>query len=260
MKKLVVLALITAFLSSIGLSQNILISFEDFKTAVSNVKIQGFTIITEDDYDDYDDDDYDEYYDDEYGDYVETEYAVAMLNNVGEVVIFTLYLKDGEPMWTDVPYDFEGVTAEYLEYREMKMFNADLVFINALLSIASTGSHGKSDLESFFKSTGLAKMKPETVNWIPEIPAQYRLNGTIISINISESDVDGYKAIVYVRAQVCNELNESYKKLRKNYGGGESFIRLPNEIIFDTPYGYVVEDLYTTNEDGDIILFIYYIP
>lgn len=257
MKNLVLL-LIAAFLTSIGLSQNILISFEDFKTAVSNVKIQGFTIITEDDYDDYDDDD--DYYDDEYGDYAETEYAVAMLNNAGEVVIFTLYLKTGEPMWTDAPYEFEGVTAEYSEYREMKMFNADLVFINALLSIASTGSHGKSDLESFFKRTGLAKMKPETVNWIPEIPAQYRLNGTIISINKSESDVDGFKYTVYVEAQLCNKLNESYKKLVKNYGVGESFIKFPNEIIFDTPYGYVVEDLYSTNEDGDIIMFIYYIP
>ena len=257
MKKLVLLALITAFLASIGLSQNILISFEDFEKAISNVKIQGFTIIPNEGDEDLDNEN--DYYGDEHGDYAETEYSISFMNNSGGVLIFTMYLRTDEPMWTGVPYEFEGVQVEYAEFRDMKMFNADLKFINAVLTISSTGNHNKSEMESFFKSSGLANMKPAAVNWPSEIPIEYRLKGTIIDITKSETGTE-FKSLISVTAQMDETLNESYKSLLNTYGEGESFINLPNGIIFSPPFGDVVEDLYDKKNDGELLKFQYHIP
>ncbi len=255
MKKRFLISLIFVFAISTGFSQNILVTFEDFENAISNIKVQGFKVIPHNG--DFDDDD--ESYDDEYGDYAETEFAVSMHNNAGQVVIFTMYLRTGEPVWTDKPYELDGVQVEYAEFREMKMFNADLKFINAVLSISSTGNHNKNDLESIFKSSGLAKMKPASVDWPTEIPAEFRLKGNIIEIVKSDAGTE-FKWVISVTAKLDEMLNTSYMALVKNYSEGESFIILPNGIIFDPPFGDVVEDLYDKKSDGETLRFQYHIP
>jgi hypothetical protein len=255
MKKLLLLSLIVVFAIATGFSQNILISFEDFEKAISNVKIHGFTIIP----DEGDIDDDEEYDVEEYGDYAETEYSLSYMSNDGKVIIITMYMRTGEPVWTDKPYEFEDVQVEYTEFREMKLFNADLKFINAVLTISSTGNHNKKDLESFFKSSGLAKIKPAAANWPSEIPLEYRVKGRIIEITISETGTE-FKSLISVTAQMDETLNKSYKSLLNTYGEGESFINLPNGIIFSPPFGDVVEDLYDKKNDGELLKFQYHIP
>ncbi len=137
----------------------------------------------------------------------------------------------------------------------------DLPETNSILTLASNKLIDITDFETIALQTGFLDLKSEIASWPQIIPAEYRIDGTLIEANASEgSDTGYYNTEARVTLIMSKTVKNSLIRLMEDFDGSEEiFISFPDGTILNFPFNSIeeIDDFYPPES---LISFVYYIP
>ena len=247
MKKLLIVVILLSVFSVISYAQDELLqkpffSFDEFKESVSGVSVPGFDGVSE--WEDNQE---------------EGEYLAIFLK--GTAILFIKIEYREHKGMVESLYYLDGEGADFYTLNDLAMLMVDLPETNSILTIASNKLMTQVELEKIARQTGILDLEAPIAQWPAIIPAEFRIEGTLLEAKTSEgSDTGHYSSEVRVTLVMSDRVIKSLKQMLIDYDGSEEvFIRFPDGIILNLPLNGIDEIVDYYPKDS-LIRFIYYMP
>lgn len=233
-----------------------MIQFSDFQSWAQGLSIGGCTFVVAE-----------QEGEPEYGEKVNynAEYRCGQsgyILNFGELSEYQSYLMMAKSTG-GAPFQLAGNNAVYIENdmgnRKMGMLAVEYKSLNANVVIIAMPAKDKAKMIDLFKQLSFSSLQSDVaVDWPSEIPADARINATILKIEKQNPSTDGFDYEYHVKAVMNDKLISELERIKAKYGDDLYGIKIGDEFVFICSNSEAIEYLKEDFRENDHVSFIYY--